>query len=172
MPGPGQQHTLATRPKFFANCHHVGQRLTWMVHCGFEINDRYFGILCKGPEHRIRPLFFPIFQSRKRTHADCSAVATQYPNKLCDVLCLVRIHHRPIAMLERPTGSARLKDNCIATQFINTNLHRRSRAETGIEKDQSNGSSAEQVGACSDTLEVQRLLDESFKLLSRPLASR
>src|SRR5260370_30709541 len=75
-------------------------------------------------------------------------------------------------MLERPTGSARLKDNCIATQFINTNLHRRSRAETGIEKYQSNGSPAEQVGACIGMLQFQRPINESFKLLARPLAGR
>ena len=76
------------------------------------------------------------FSAAKVRTPIADAVATKHAHKLRDVLSLVPIHHHAFAMFQRPTSAARLEHDRISAQFVNPNLHRRARAQAGIEKDQ------------------------------------
>src|SRR6267378_6649158 len=93
-------------------------------------------MLRKRIENWISPLLFPIFQRRKSPHANRHAITAQHAHELSDVFSLVTIHHHAFAVFQRPTRTARLQYYCVAAQLVNADLHRRARAQAGIEKDQ------------------------------------
>src|SRR2546427_9734014 len=107
-----------------------------MMHGGFKIDYRNLRIFCERAQDWISSFFFPILQSRKRSHADRYTITTKHTHKLRDMLGLVSIHHYAFAMLECPTGSARFEHNGISAKLRNPDLHRRARSQAGIEKNQ------------------------------------
>ncbi len=81
-------------------------------------------------------LFAPVFHGGKCAHANRRAVATKHAHKLRHVFGLIAIHHHAVAMFQRPARAARFEDYCISTQFVDADLHRRARAQAGIEEHQ------------------------------------
>src|SRR5215213_2315666 len=126
-----------------------------MVHRRLEGNDWHRRIFCERIEHGILALFVPVLQRRKGSQTDCYTVSLEDANKLRDVLSLVRIHHRALAVLESPTRSARLEYDGIPAELINSDLHRRTRAQAGIEEHEGHRLSCERLGKVVARLESQ-----------------
>jgi hypothetical protein len=164
MPRPRQSHTLATGAEFLANRHHVGERLTRMMHRGFEIDDRHRSVFREGLEHWIRSFFLPVFQRRERSHADRDAVSFEHADKLGDVFGFVAVHNHAIAMFESPARAAGFEYDRIAAEFVDTDLHRCACAQTRIEEDQSHGFPAEGLGLIVAVLEAQGRADHVIEV--------
>src|SRR6185503_12715250 len=77
MPRPRQYDALAPGAELFTNRHHVGERLTGMMHRRFKIDDRHRGISRECVEHWIDAFFRPVFQSRKRSDTDGDTVSLE-----------------------------------------------------------------------------------------------
>jgi hypothetical protein len=105
-----------------------------MMHRRFKVNDWHCSIPGECLEHRIGTLFVPVLQRRKRSYTDGRTITLEHANKLGNVFSLIGIHHRARAMLESPARSAWLEHDGISAEFINSDLHRRTRAQAGIEE--------------------------------------
>jgi hypothetical protein len=114
MPRPREYNALLANPPLFANRQHVCQRLAGMMHRRLEIDDGYGRVSRKRIQHRIGAFFLPVFQRRKRSHADSYAISLEHAHKLRHVFGLIGVHHGAVAMLQRPTRSARLEHDGIA----------------------------------------------------------
>ena len=72
--------------------------------------------------------------------------AAEHAHKLSDMFSLVRVHYRAVAMFQCPTRPTGFQHDRVSAQLINPDLHRRARAQTGIEEDQRDRASRQRLG--------------------------
>src|ERR1700741_579168 len=167
VPGPREYHALPSHAELFTNRQHIRERLAGMMDRRLEIEDGDGCITRESVEYRICPLFLPVFQGRKSSHANRRTISFEHTDKFGYVLGLVRVHHCPGAMFECPTRSAGFQHDRVSTKLVYPHLHRRARPQTGIKKHKRYRLSRQRLRNIIATLETQGRIEQTSHLLAR-----
>src|SRR3982750_998312 len=81
MPCPCKQNLFSFFAETLSYRHHVGQCLTGVMHCGFEIDNGLFCVTGKRAQNWICPLLAPVLKLGKCPDADRGNVSFENMNK-------------------------------------------------------------------------------------------